>query len=71
MTFDEYWLDVTTEYEGKPLGRRLGRVPSHEELLADETQLTRLAAVMIRRQATRLTTSTDGDKQKIHLGFEH
>jgi xanthine permease XanP len=70
MTFDEYWLDVMAEYEGKPLVVGAA-APSHEELLADETQLTRLAAVMIRRQATRLTTSADGDKQKIHLGFEH
>jgi xanthine permease XanP len=70
MKFDEYWLDVTTEYEGKPLVTAAA-APSHEELLADASQLTRLGAVMIRRQATRLTTSASGATQRINLGFEH
>ena len=70
MSFDEYWLEVTTEYRGKPLVTSAA-APSHEELLADATQLTRLAAVMIRRLATRLTTDSDGDRQRIRLGFEH
>ena len=70
MSFDEYWLEVTTEYQGKPLVTG-GAAPTHDELLADETQLTRLAAVMIRRLATRLTTTSDGDRQRIRLGFEH
>jgi len=70
MSFDEYWLDVTTEYRGKPLVTGAA-VPNHEELLADATQLTRLAAVMIRRLTTRLTTESDGDRQRIRLGFEH
>jgi hypothetical protein len=70
LSFDEYWLDVTTEYQGKPLVTNAA-APSPDELLADDTQLTRLAAVMIRRLATRLTTSADGDRQRIRLGFEH
>ncbi len=70
MTFDEYWLDVTTEYDGKPLVTGAA-APSHEELLADESQLTRLGAIMIRRQATRLTTGASGSTQRINLGFEH
>jgi NCS2 family nucleobase:cation symporter-2 len=70
MTFDEYWLDIAVEYEGKPLVTSAA-APTHEELLADESQLTRLGAIMIRRQATRLTTSTNGTTQRIDLGFEH
>ena len=70
MKFDEYWLDVSTEYEGKPLVTGAA-APSVEELLEDESQLTRLGAIMIRRQATRLTTSSNGTAQRIHLGFEH
>jgi hypothetical protein len=70
MTFDEYWLDVVTEYQGKPLVIS-GAAPKPDELLADDTQLTRLAAVMIRRLATRLTTSANGSAQRIDLGFEH
>lgn len=70
MTFDEYWLDVAVEYEGKPLVTSAA-APSHEELLADESQLTRLGAIMIRRQATRLSTGTNGAMQRIDLGFEH
>ena len=70
MKFDEYWLDVSTQYEGKPLVTGAA-APSVEELLEDESQLTRLGAIMIRRQATRLTTSSNGTVQRIHLGFEH
>jgi len=70
MTFDEFWLDVTVEYEGKPLITSAA-APSHEELLADESQLTRLGAIMIRRQATKLATDASGTTQRIHLGFEH
>ena len=70
MTFDEYWLDVAVEYEGKPLVTSAA-APSHEDLLADESQLTRLGAIMIRRQATRLSTGTNGAMQRIDLGFEH
>jgi xanthine permease XanP len=70
MSFDEYWLDVTTQYDGKPLVTDAA-APSHEELLADETQLTRLGVVMIRRQATRIATRTNGTTQCIDLGFEH
>lgn len=70
MTFDEYWLDVMTEYDGKPLVTNAA-APSHEELLADESQLTRLGVVMIRRQATRIATRTNGAMQRIDLGFEH
>ncbi len=70
MTFDEFWLDIMVEYEGKPLITSAA-APSHEELLADESQLTRLGAIMIRRQATKLATDSDGAMQRIHLGFEH
>jgi NCS2 family nucleobase:cation symporter-2 len=70
MKFDEYWLDVTFEYEGKPLVTG-GTAPTHDELLADDSHLTRLGAIMIRRQATRLSTSTSGGTQRILLGFEH
>lgn len=70
MTFDEYWLGVVIEYQGKPLITTVS-APSHEELLADDSNLTRLGVVMIRRQATRLNTSTSGSVQRIELGFEH
>ena len=70
MTFDEFWLDVLVEYEGKPLATQ-ATAPTHDELLADESQLTRLAAVMIRRQVTKLRTSSQAEHQRIDLGFEH
>jgi NCS2 family nucleobase:cation symporter-2 len=70
MTFDEYWLNVAFEYEGKPLVTGAA-VPSADELLADPSNLTRLGAIMIRRQATRLTTSASGATRRIDLGFEH
>ncbi len=70
MTFDEYWLDVATEYEGRPLVTSAA-APSREELLADASQLTRLGVIMIRRQATRLSTRAHGAMQCIDLGFEH
>ena len=70
MTFDEYCLDVATEYAGKPLVTSAA-APSRDELLADASQLTRLGVIMIRRQATRLTTRAHGGMQCIDLGFEH
>jgi hypothetical protein len=70
MTFDEYWLEVTTDYLGKPLSTSAS-VPHHDELLADDSQLTRLSSAIIRRLATRLTTTSNGDRQRIRLGFEH
>ena len=39
MSFDEYWLEVTADYRGKPLVIG-GDAPSHEELLDDDIQLT-------------------------------
>jgi xanthine permease XanP len=70
MTFDEYWLQVVAEYEGKPLVTSVA-APSREELLADDSQLARLGVIMIRRQATRLAASAKGGMQRIDLGFEH
>jgi len=70
MSFDEYWLDVIADYRGKPLVTTIN-APSPEELLDDATQIPRLAVVMIRRLATRLQATSDGDRQRIRLGFEH
>jgi len=70
MTFDEYWLEVTTEYQGKPLVTS-ATAPHHDELLADDSQLTRLSGVILRRLASRLSTDSSGGKQRIRLGFEH
>lgn len=70
LSFDEYWLEAVAEYQGKALGKS-APAPTHDELLADDGQLTRLAAVMMRRLATRLTTDSLGGKQRIRLGFEH
>lgn len=70
MTFDEYWLDVRVEYQGRPLATAAS-LPNPDELLADETQLTRLSSVLLRRLATKLSTGEHGTLQRIHLGFEH
>jgi len=70
MTFDEYWLDVVAEYEGKPLVTAVG-APDVAELMDDHSQLSRLGAMMLRRLATRLTTAEIGATQRIALGFEH
>ena len=37
----------------------------------DDSQLTRLGAIMIRRQVTKLSTSQSSGMQRILLGFEH
>ena len=55
MTFDEYWLAVTIEYQGKPLVTS-AKAPHHDELLADDSQLTPLSGVILRRLASRLST---------------
>jgi xanthine permease XanP len=70
MTFDEYWLDVVAEYEGKPLVTAAA-APGVDDLMDDHSQLARLGAIMLRRLATRLTTAESGTAQRIALGFEH
>jgi len=70
MTFDEYWLEVTAEYQGKPLVTSAA-APHHDELLADDSQLTRLSGVILRRLASKLSTDASGGRQRIRLGFEH
>jgi hypothetical protein len=61
---------VTIEYQGKPLVTSAA-APHHDELLADDRQLTRLSGVILRRLASRLTTESSGGEQRIRLGFEH
>ena len=69
LRFDEYQLDLTLTYQGEPLVTR-GPVPSPQELMDDEKQLTRLAVMMMRRLATRMTTSSSGTTQHVVLHFD-
>ena len=69
LRFDEYRIDLTLTYEGEPLATR-GPVPSPQELMDDEKQLTRLAVMMLRRLATRMTASSSGNTQHITLNFD-
>jgi hypothetical protein len=61
---------VLIDYQGKPLVTSAA-APTHDELRADESQVTRLGAILIRRQATRLNVGASGGVPRISLGFEH
>ena len=60
LTFDEYRLDLNLTYEGEAFVTR-GPAPSPEELIGEpKKQLTRLAVMMIRRLATKMSASSSG-----------
>jgi NCS2 family nucleobase:cation symporter-2 len=69
LAFDEYRIDLVLRYGGKPFVVD-GTMPSAEELLADEAQVSRLAVLMIRRLASRLNVTTSGELQRVTMSFD-
>jgi xanthine permease XanP len=69
LTFDEYRLDLNLTYEGEAFVTH-GPAPSPEELMEDEKQLTRLAVMMIRRLATKMSASSSGTTQHVTMNFD-
>jgi hypothetical protein len=69
LTFDEYRLDLNLTYESEAFVTR-APAPSPQELMDDEKQLTRLAVMMIRRLATRMSASSSGATQHVTMNFD-
>jgi NCS2 family nucleobase:cation symporter-2 len=69
LRFDEYRLDLILTYDGEAFVTH-GPAPSPQELMDDEKQLTRLAVMMIRRLATRLTATSNGITQHVTMNFD-
>ena len=69
-SYDEYNLNITITYRGKPLLLHSTR-PSPDELLEDETALPKLSGYLIQRYANRVNVSRQGDMWQVRLHFEH
>jgi NCS2 family nucleobase:cation symporter-2 len=69
LTFDEYRLDLSLSYEGEAFVTS-GPAPSPQELMEDEKQLTRLAVMMIRRLATKMSAGSHGATQHVTMQFD-
>lgn len=69
LVFDEYRLDLSLTYDGEAFVTS-GPAPSPQELMEDERHLTRLAVMMIRRLATKMSASSHGATQHVTMQFD-
>jgi len=69
-SFDEFNLDLTLSWQGRPF--EVARLlPTQEELLEDDDAMIRLASILIARSADRLTNRSEGEQQRLLLHFDH
>jgi NCS2 family nucleobase:cation symporter-2 len=69
-SFDEFNLDVVVRYPGQPLEFPEGR-PKDAEILASDDGARRLAGYMLRRNADRIQSSTEGGVATVQFHFDH
>ena len=69
-TFDEYNLDITISYVGRPIELTEKR-PSDSEILESEAGERRLAGYLIRRNADRVAAVQDASGTSVNLHFDH
>lgn len=70
VRFDEYAIDVVVLYPGLAIPSSTQR-PSPEEILDDDSAITRLSGLLIRQYANRVAFETQNEQQRISLHFEH
>ena len=70
VSFDEFNLDITIGYKGRPLEFPDGK-PTPEELMADETAIARLSAIIIRRTVDRMQSEEKNGQITMHFHFDH
>ena len=69
MMFDEFNLDLTVQYDGKPLALTHDYVEPHS--VDADISITQLSLRLIRKDADEITVSEKDGRQRIVLHFEH
>lgn len=69
-SFNEFDLDVTLTWHGKPLATPDER-PSLDDILEDESNVSLMAGFLIRRYADKVTHRSHGQQQRLTLHFQH
>jgi len=70
VRFDEYNIDAVVLYPGLAMPRSTQR-PSPEEILDDDSAVTRLSGLLIRQYADHVAFGTQNGQQQVSLHFEH
>lgn len=70
VSFDEFNLDVDIDYRGKGMAFPESQ-PKPEELLEDETGLTRLSGFLMRKSADRVECSEKNGECHVRFHFNH
>ncbi len=69
MTFDEFSLNFTLDYEGKPLD--ITQDHCAVSSLDEDVSIAGLALLLIRRDVDRISSSETGTRQRITLHLDH
>jgi|WetSurMetagenome_2_1015567.scaffolds.fasta_scaffold06361_6 xanthine permease XanP len=69
--YDEFDIDARLAYAGATTLELPGRPPSHDELIAADDGLRRMAGYLVRRQAERAHNVSDNGMTVMHLHFKH
>lgn len=70
ISYDEFDIDVRIAYTGAAL-ELPERPPTHDELVADEDGLRRMAGFLIRGQADGVRSVSEQGRSVLHLHFKH
>jgi NCS2 family nucleobase:cation symporter-2 len=68
--FDEFNLDVSVSYKGKPLEFPTRR-PSIEQIRDEEEGARLLAGYLLRQNADRIRSEQHGDRHVVHFHYDH
>jgi len=70
VKFDEFNLDIVLSYDGQPLDFS-AEIPAADQIIEDDTALTRLSAAIIRRTADRLGCEHKQGKTVLRVHLDH
>jgi xanthine permease XanP len=70
MQFDEFSLDFDIQYTGPPI-RLPDEPPTPEAIASDVEAMPLLSAYIFRRSADAFRVSSQGQRSRIHLHFDH
>jgi len=70
VSYDEFDIDARLAYAGVAL-ELPARPPTHDELIATDDGLRRMAGYLVRRQAERAHSTSENGMTVLHLHFKH